>query len=187
MKIICTECKEPKNPEELVKNRKVCKVCRVRRTVLWQQRNKEKIGAKGKRWREEHKEQIKAYHKHWYATHKEAHKARVQSAAQLNRQRFIAWKAQQHCCRCPENHPACLEFHHRNPAQKEMNISQAWRLGYSWEHLMREIAKCDILCANCHRKLHYEEGRTNKKIARDFKNVDSYRILKTNITAVQRI
>jgi len=58
------------------------------------------------------------------------------------------------CIKCGYNkYPEVLEFHHRDPAQKEFNISKE---GYcmSWEKTYKEIQKCDLLCANCHRELH---------------------------------
>lgn len=60
------------------------------------------------------------------------------------------------CDVCGESHPACLDFHHRNPVEKSFTISNlSWKV--STEKLFDEIAKCDILCANCHRKLHWIE------------------------------
>lgn len=61
------------------------------------------------------------------------------------------------CKKCGEDHPAVLDFHHINPEEKKGNISNLkWR-GLSKETLFKEIEKCIILCANCHRKLHWEE------------------------------
>jgi hypothetical protein len=46
-----------------------------------------------------------------------------------------------------------LEFHHLDPTQKDFGISAK---GYSrsWEKVKREIEKCVLLCANCHREFH---------------------------------
>lgn len=52
---------------------------------------------------------------------------------------------------------ACLEFHHKDPSKKEVTLSRAVNNGWSIERMEKEIAKCVVLCANCHRKLHYEE------------------------------
>ncbi|MBV0902281.1 homing endonuclease associated repeat-containing protein [Haloarcula salina] len=60
------------------------------------------------------------------------------------------------CRRCDETDPACLDFHHRDDEEKEMTISQMITYGYSKAKISEEMAKCDILCANCHRKEHYE-------------------------------
>jgi hypothetical protein len=59
------------------------------------------------------------------------------------------------CIGCGETHIACLDFHHRDPVSKEANVA---RMPDTWslEKAQAEIAKCDVLCANCHRKLHWE-------------------------------
>jgi len=46
-----------------------------------------------------------------------------------------------------------LEFHHKDPAQKDFSISSK---GYtrSWIRVKEELDKCTILCANCHREFH---------------------------------
>lgn len=45
-----------------------------------------------------------------------------------------------------------LELHHLDPSQKDFAISSAWTL--SVERMKKEIAKCVVLCANCHREVH---------------------------------
>ena len=46
-----------------------------------------------------------------------------------------------------------LEFHHVDPKKKDFNVSQR---GYtrSWKNVVKELEKCIMLCANCHRELH---------------------------------
>lgn len=59
-----------------------------------------------------------------------------------------------HGCRlCGETDPACLDFHHRDPAAKAFPIANSHKRR---DHtaLLAEMEKCIILCANCHRKLH---------------------------------
>jgi hypothetical protein len=58
------------------------------------------------------------------------------------------------CERCDETHPATLEYHH--PGEKFKSISRMVRDGHSRERMRAEMAKCELLCANCHRKLHDE-------------------------------
>ena len=55
-----------------------------------------------------------------------------------------------------ETNPIVLEFHHRNPEEKVNTIPNLIKNGCSKKELMREINKCDILCANCHRKYHQQ-------------------------------
>ena len=59
------------------------------------------------------------------------------------------------CVSCDEDDPVCLDFHHTDTDRKEMTVSSMISYGYSKERLLGEIGKCEILCANCHRKRHH--------------------------------
>ena len=59
------------------------------------------------------------------------------------------YKASLGCARCGEDDPRCLDCHHLGV--KSASISKVWRLSL-WE-LWLELAKCEVLCANCHRKM----------------------------------
>lgn len=48
---------------------------------------------------------------------------------------------------------AALDFHHRDPSQKDFGISKA-KLTSFCEKVERELDKCMLVCANCHRELH---------------------------------
>jgi len=50
---------------------------------------------------------------------------------------------------------AALEFHHRDSKTKEFGVGN---FNGSWERLVAEAAKCDLLCANCHRRRHHYRG-----------------------------
>lgn len=56
-----------------------------------------------------------------------------------------------HPCPCGESDIRCLDFDHIR-GEKDRNISRMVRDGYSLESIKREIEKCVVLCANCHRK-----------------------------------
>lgn len=77
-----------------------------------------------------------------------------------NRQRKKAVKAwykdykkQQSCAKCGESHWACLDFHHINPKSKVREIAVLVCSGWCIDSILSEIAKCEVLCANCHRKV----------------------------------
>ena len=63
------------------------------------------------------------------------------------------------CVRYGEDHPTCLVFHHRGRRAKEIEISEAMRRTWGRKRVLAELAKCDVLCANCHMRLHAQEGR----------------------------
>ena len=65
-----------------------------------------------------------------------------------------AFKATLSCEECGESHPDCLDFHHKDPAEKEMWLHQIGSRGWGRERILGEVAKCRVLCCNCHRKLH---------------------------------
>lgn len=49
--------------------------------------------------------------------------------------------------------PSQAEFHHRDPATKDFGVS-AKGLIRAWPEIESELAKCVMLCANCHREVH---------------------------------
>jgi hypothetical protein len=59
-------------------------------------------------------------------------------------------KSEKGCCICKEPDPRCLDFHHVNG--KSFTISD--KICFSLEKLLLEIAKCEVICANFHRKHH---------------------------------
>lgn len=56
------------------------------------------------------------------------------------------------CADCNETDSIVLEFDHRCRDEKYINISDAVRLGWALEKIKVEINKCDVVCANCHRR-----------------------------------
>ncbi len=59
------------------------------------------------------------------------------------------------CCeKCGYNKSyEVLQFHHINPNEKDFTISGK---SYSVERLKKEVDKCILVCANCHREIHEE-------------------------------
>lgn len=81
-----------------------------------------------------------------------------QSRRRSMRSWFEGFKKQLCCEQCGNNDFRVLEFHHEDPNEKEQNIANIVTSGrWSREHIMDEVKKCRVLCANCHRIHHYEE------------------------------
>ncbi len=73
---------------------------------------------------------------------------------------FVHQFLRQHpCVHCGEEDPVVLEFNHIDPALKSGNISEMIRTGTSVRRLQAEIAKFEVLCANCHQR-HTIRGKT---------------------------
>jgi ribosomal protein L44E len=49
--------------------------------------------------------------------------------------------------------PVIFDFHHRDPREKAFGIGQDG-IPRRWESVLTELAKCVMLCANCHREVH---------------------------------
>jgi len=56
------------------------------------------------------------------------------------------------CTLCEEGDPKCLDYHHMNPEKKKFSIGSV-SSSVPNKAIQIEIAKCIILCANCHRKV----------------------------------
>ena len=55
------------------------------------------------------------------------------------------------CLDCGNKDVRVLEFDHRDPNCKRDNVSRMLGLGCGWATILKEVEKCDIVCANCHR------------------------------------
>lgn len=75
------------------------------------------------------------------------HKRQVEAKAKM-----IAYLGGK-CKKCSyDNCPDALDFHHRRPEEKDFKPSTL-RLS-SWAKIKKELDKCILLCANCHRETH---------------------------------
>lgn len=77
---------------------------------------------------------------------------------------FRNYKKTLKCSKCPEKHPACLDFHHLNPADKTDTVIRLVHNGASKDRILAEMAKCVVLCANCHRKEHYMQEEMKRAL-----------------------
>ncbi len=60
------------------------------------------------------------------------------------------------CCKCKTKDFRVLEFHH--PGDKGFTIGYATHNHFGIERVKKEIRKCIVICANCHRILHYGQA-----------------------------
>lgn len=99
--------------------------------------------------------------------HLEEHAASTQSKSRSGALAVVEWRRRTksrlvelhggRCIRCGyAGHVAALVFHHRDPSTKGFAISVDGA-PRAWARLVEETAKCDLLCANCHREVHAAE------------------------------
>lgn len=92
-----------------------------------------------------------------YAKHRSRivaeNKRRIAKVRQANREKLDTYKREHGCKYCHENEPVALDMHHKI-GKKEFTISSSRGMQREWHVLLNEIAKCEVVCACCHRKLH---------------------------------
>ena len=92
----------------------------------------------------------------WYKRHRKERLASVRAYKRKQCEWYRNFKKTLKCDKCGETHPACLEFHHINGnKKKKILICKMANSGYSTASIKKEIAKCQVLCSNCHKKLHH--------------------------------
>jgi len=89
----------------------------------------------------EHYQQNKDYYKKKSVKHNKIYRKR-------NMQFVIDYLKLHPCIDCGETDPIVLEFDHRG--EKDYNVSKMSTLSLAL--MCKEIAKCDVRCANCHRR-----------------------------------
>ena len=101
----------------------------------------------------------RACHKAWNRAHYERNRAKYIATAKRNTaayivenlRRLIEYLLEHLCVDCGETDVLVLDFDHRDRSTKRMAVGSLVRYG-SWNNLEAEIAKCDVRCANDHRR-----------------------------------
>jgi hypothetical protein len=99
------------------------------------------------------------YHREHYRANKQRYiDAAARRKKALLQERFIflmAYFRDHPCVDCGEGDPIVLEFDHLR--DKKFSISEGIQ-GRRWQDVLDEIAKCDVVCANCHRRRTAKRG-----------------------------
>ena len=93
-------------------------------------------------------------------------KAELKEYKKLNRvrvrERVAKIKESQSCMDCGFYYPACImEYDHRPGTIKLSTVARLVAAEAKWSRILDEIAKCDLVCANCHR---YRTHVTRKQV-----------------------
>lgn len=133
MEKICSKCKQSlplsefrDQAEGLFGKRAICKVCERVNSKLYYHQNKGKV-----------KDLVR-----------KGHKSRKISDSE----RLLMYLALHPCVDCGERDPVVLEFDHVR-GEKRYNILSMVSSSMSWSSILQEIKKCDVRCANCHKKI----------------------------------
>ncbi len=107
------------------------------------------------KWKADNREKMQQYRRDWYARNREESISMVKKYTVDLVQWFRDYKRTCSCSICGESRPACLTFHHRDPSDKLLEVSILVTRHNKRERVLAEIAKCDVMCANCHADLHF--------------------------------
>ena len=93
------------------------------------------------------------YGREHYLANRQAYIDRARSrtkAVRRERTQFLLAYFQSHpCVDCGEDDPPVLEFDHLEDKAFTIGTELAYR---SWASILEEIEKCEVVCANCHRR-----------------------------------
>lgn len=102
------------------------------------------------------REQTKLYHKGWYEKNKVERRKQIRQANKIaiarNRVYVDDYLKEHPCIDCGEQDIIVLDFDHV-VGQKRYNVSRMQSMAVSLSALKKEIAKCEVRCANCHRRI----------------------------------
>lgn len=119
-------------------------------------------------WKAANIDKMREYRRNWYERNKstEQSKARVRGKSYKAQKRaeyrqfIIQYKKENPCIECGESDFRCLDFNHIDPTQKHDDVSALVSKLVPLDIIKEEISKCNMMCANCHRKHHFytDEG-----------------------------
>lgn len=137
----CTKCNTPKPIDEFSFKNKAkgtrhsqCQICAGTAKTLWYRRNRK--------------------------AHIAANKVRNQRYRKENEQHLIHYLEEHPCVDCGEDNILVLDFDHKS--DKVDGIAAMLANRCSWTTILKEINKCEVRCANCHRKRTAEQGNSYK-------------------------
>src|SRR6267378_5968581 len=109
-----------------------------------------------------------AYGREYYRKNRDAQKARLlrnlKARRADNQRRMIEYLQAHPCVDCGETDIVVLQFDHL--ADKERDVASMLAGSWTWPAIEKEIAKCEVRCANCHRlqtALRYLQRQPSRK------------------------
>lgn len=122
-----------------------CRTCATRHSKEWASQNREAYNAAQRKYTR--KRRLAQGEKFLAANRIRAKKRRIR------RTTFLRTIQSGGCVCCGEKRYTCLDFHHIDPSTKKAYIAKLANI----VALARELIKCVVVCANCHRLIHTGE------------------------------
>jgi hypothetical protein len=130
---------------------KTCTICKeVKELTEYNKKNTSKDGLQNI-CRECNRVRSRTYYKTNNEQHRKNVKIRTKNQIKEYKEKVNKIKSAYGCQLCFESDVVCLDFHHLD--DKDFTVASGVYCR-TWEKIKKEICKCVVLCANCHRKLH---------------------------------
>jgi len=91
------------------------------------------------------------YLQKYYRDNKDKKQAYTRTRKREMYYKIFCHRYQLRCVRCGESDYRVLDYDHIDPATKVDSISGLISRGSAWWRVEEELAKCQVLCSNCHR------------------------------------
>lgn len=122
--------------------------------MMTDEERKAKNRERNRRWRAAHPEKMREANRNWREANRErALEGSRQTGKRIHQDRLAETQRLKEvpCHDCEQEYPHyIMEFDHRDGEVKVANVSHfVWK--GSRKAFLAEIAKCDVVCANCHR------------------------------------
>ena len=170
----CPKCKSEKDLLEFNSQGKYCKVCHKANNAKWKAENATKHKQSQVKYylkvkdTPEYKEKVlengKVYSRQYYSANTEKQKAVVRARTLSLKNYVISLKKEGCCVNCGCTDYRCLHYHHTGKETKRKAISLMVQGGVSLSALKDEIAKCVLLCANCHAIEHWVDDDIEESV-----------------------
>lgn len=134
---------------------RVCTVCRTSKLpgeYYFKNRRKKLLHSQCKACYKEKRKKFAELHYITYGDqYRERAKIRRANIKRLRQDQLYEYLSDKSCEECGIQDMRVLEFDHVDPKLKRFGIARGITNCYAWDEILLEIAKCRILCANCHK------------------------------------
>lgn len=140
-----------------IRDMKKCRECGVDKALTEYNKNRHKPDGLQSHCRDCSHKLFSRYYRGNRAHHKSVVMRRKKQRLKEYQVRIVRYLHEHPCVDCGNSDPIVLEFDHvRGP--KRAAVANLVNSGASWANIEREIAKCEVRCANCHRKRTAQRG-----------------------------
>lgn len=142
----------------------VSRAIRLPATISMAHIDKAAHAAYQRKWRAENKSKVSQYAKNWQTANPDSYNIYNKNRKITCAEWYKSYKQTLSCKYCGICDWRVLQFHHRDPEEKEFAVSARASAGTtSISRIQKEIEKCDVLCANCHCIVTWKQREVKKK------------------------